>query len=93
MIKSMTAFSRAEHNADRLSITIEARSYNSRYLDVVLRLSHGYQDLEEKIRALIAEKVSRGRVEVKIQIMNAAQEIHAFDINLPKAQAYHDHDP
>jgi uncharacterized protein (TIGR00255 family) len=90
MIKSMTAFARAEQIADPLSITIEVKSYNSRYLDVVLRLTHGYQDLEEKIRGLIAEKVARGRVEVKIQIVNVTQESHAFDINLTKAQAYHD---
>ena len=46
--------------------------------------------MEEKIRGLIAEKVARGRVEVKIQIINATEEAHAFDINLSKAQAYHD---
>lgn len=89
MIKSMTGFARAENVADPLSITTEVRSYNSRYLDVVLRLTHGYQDLEEKIKSLIAEKLARGRVEVKIQIINATQEAQAFEINLPKAQAYY----
>lgn len=88
MIKSMTAFARADDSDGPFAVSAEVRSYNSRYLDIALRLPHGYQDLEEKIKALISEKVARGRVEIKVQIVDASEDAYAFDINMPKARAY-----
>ncbi|MBU0986908.1 MAG: YicC family protein, partial [Proteobacteria bacterium] len=90
MIKSMTAFARAEKTAGQLTVAAEIRSYNSKFIDIVPRLSHGYQDLEEKIKGLIAQSVARGRIEIKIQIINESQETCAFDINTSKAQAYYE---
>ena len=45
MINSMTAFARAEKTVKALTVCVEIRTYNSRYLDVVLRLPHGYHPL------------------------------------------------
>ena len=50
MIKSMTAYSTAEYATDQVTVSTEIRSYNSRYLDLVLRIPSGYQSLEEKIK-------------------------------------------
>ena len=59
MIKSMTAFARVEKKVEELTVTVEIRSYNSRHLDIALRVPHGYLALEEKIKSLVAEKVAR----------------------------------
>ena len=90
MMKSMTAYARAEKTADEINVSTEIRSYNSRYLDVSLRIMHGYNVLEEKIKALIIEKISRGRIEVNLQINDDSDEAYNFEINISKARAYYD---
>ena len=90
MMKSMTAYARTEKTADEINVSTEIRSYNSRYLDVSLRIMHGYNVLEEKIKALIIEKIARGRIEVSLQINDGSDEAYNFEINIPKARAYYD---
>lgn len=90
MMKSMTAYARAEKTADEINISTEIRSYNSRYLDVSLRIMHGFNVLEEKIKALIIEKIARGRIEMSLQINDGSDEAYNFEINIPKAKAYYD---
>jgi len=90
MIKSMTGFARVEKTNKGFMVIFEIRSYNSRYLDIVLRVPHGYHLLEDKIRSLIAKRVTRGHIEAKMQIKNDFDEVYDYEINMPKAKAYHD---
>ena len=85
----MTAFSRAEQITENMEIRVEARSYNSRYLDLVLRIPQSYIALEEKIKSLISEKVTRGRIEIKLHIKDDAEEACIFEVREAKAAAYH----
>ena len=85
----MTAFSVKETVRDHLSVSTEIRSYNSKYLDLALRMPHGYGILEERVKKTVSEKISRGRIELKVGIRNEAQEAFGFEINLPKARAYY----
>ncbi len=85
----MTAYAGAEKTAQQLSVSIEMRSYNSRHFDVAIRLPHGYLELEEKIKILVAQKIARGRIEIKVQITDEAEEAYLFEANAPKARAYH----
>lgn len=90
MIKSMTGFARVEKTNKGFMVIFEIRSYNSRHLDIVLRVPHGYHLLEDKIRSLIAKRVTRGHIEAKVQIKNDFDEGYDYEINMPKAKAYHD---
>ena len=85
----MTAFSRAEKIQDNLTAIIEIRSYNSRYLDITLRMAQSYLSLENKIKSLISEKIARGRIEVKIQIQDISEETCSFEVDEIKAKAYY----
>jgi uncharacterized protein (TIGR00255 family) len=90
MINSMTAFARAEQTVAALTVGVEIRTYNSRHLDVVLRLPHGYHPLEDKIRARLSQELARGRVELKLTLRDASEAANAFEVNLPRAAAYCD---
>jgi uncharacterized protein (TIGR00255 family) len=90
MLKSMTAYAKSEKTQKNITVLIEIRSYNSRYLDIALRTPHGYLALEEKIKTLIAGKVARGRIEVNLQVRDDSGEAYAFEIDTPKARAYYD---
>jgi uncharacterized protein (TIGR00255 family) len=90
MIKSMTAYALAEKTKATINVLAEIRSYNSRHLDIALRMTHGYSTLEEKIKAVINGVVARGRIEMSLQINDDADDAYKFEVNIPKAKAYYD---
>ncbi|MDL2269339.1 YicC family protein [Desulfosarcina sp. OttesenSCG-928-G17] len=89
MIKSMTAYSRAERQVLPLTSRVEIRTYNNRHLDVALKLSHGFEALEERIKARIAETVARGRVEIRVTLQDDSESGVQFAVDRPRIRAYH----
>lgn len=89
MIKSMTGYAAAERTAGDLTVSADIRAYNSRHLDIVLRMPPSYMTLEDKIKALVAERIARGRVETRIQIKDESEQATAFEIDHPRAKAIH----
>jgi uncharacterized protein (TIGR00255 family) len=87
MIKSMTGCASAAAAAGTWSLGVEIRTYNSRHLDVALRLPAGYIDLEEPARALIAARLTRGRVEARVLIEDASAAIGSVEADLARARA------
>ena len=67
-MKSMTGFGLAEFNSGALQASLEIKSYNNRYLDVSVVLPGFAAPLEPEIRAFVAQRVSRGRVEVTLRL-------------------------
>jgi uncharacterized protein (TIGR00255 family) len=89
MILSMTAFAGTKLFVPPVSVTCEIRGCNSKSLDISLRITSGYAALEEKIKTLIAETISRGRLDIQIQITETAVSPAAFEIDEPRALAYY----
>jgi len=87
MIKSMTGFASAAVSSGSWSLFVEIRTYNSRHLDLALRLSSGYGDLEERARTLIAARLTRGRVEARVQIEDLAAAGCCVEADLVRAHA------
>jgi len=87
MIKSMTGFATAERTAQEIAVSADIHAYNSKHLDVVLRMPSGYMPLEEKIKARITARIARGRMEVKIQIKDQSEGAVAFEIDHMRARA------
>ncbi len=85
---SMTAYARAECKVDKFTAVIEIHSYNSKYLDIMLRLPHGYESLESEMKSVISENISRGRIEIKTRLMDDSDDAYTFEINESKAQSY-----
>jgi len=85
----MTAYAKAEKKVNELTVLVEIRSYNSKYLDISLRFPHGYDSLENKIKEMISGSITRGRLEIKLHIKDESEKAVAFEIDKPKAIAYH----
>lgn len=66
MIYSMTGFGRSTVSEGPMKITVEAKSLNSKQLDLSLRLPSRYRDVEMKLRDEISKAVERGKVDVTI---------------------------
>jgi uncharacterized protein (TIGR00255 family) len=68
MIRSMTAAGAAQQSDGRRTVAVEVRSVNGRSLDIGVRLPQEYAPLEERIKAAIPQWISRGRIDVRVQI-------------------------
>src|SRR5690349_300723 len=80
-MRSMTGFGRGAIVEEGFAVTVELKTVNNRFLDVSLRLSSEMQQLESTIKRLIANRLSRGRVDVSLQY-DRAEEI-SYEINRP----------
>ncbi len=89
MIKSMTAFAGAEDSANGITTTVEIRGYNSRYLDLAVRLPSTYASLEDFVKQRVNDTISRGRVEVRIGITPQDAQTRSFTVNKQLAEAYY----
>lgn len=87
MIKSMTGFASASATAGGLTVAIEIRTYNSRNLDLALRLPAGYTDLEERMRSVITARLARGRIETRVQIEDASESASPVEVDMARARA------
>lgn len=70
MIKSMTGFGRGHEVLNGRDITVEIRAVNHRYYEFSSRLPRAYTFAEEKLKSLLQGKISRGKVEVSVQVQN-----------------------
>ena len=87
MIKSMTGFASAAATEGKIAVTVEMRTYNSRNLDLSLRVNPGDPGLEERIRTLLSGSIVRGRVEVKIQVETTVDDAARVEVDMTRAQA------
>jgi uncharacterized protein (TIGR00255 family) len=76
MLKSMTGFGQASATFKDISILVEVKTLNSKFLDLSLRIPKVFSEKELEIRNIITEKTERGKVSVSVeQIKPAALEI------------------
>ncbi len=87
MIQSMTGYSSAENIEPTRAVSVEIRSYNSRHLDIALKVPRSYLSLEEKLRRLISSRLTRGRIEARINIDREVDEAIRFEIDEVRASA------
>ena len=68
MLRSMTGFGRGEDTIGGRHIVFEIKSVNHKYFEFNSRIPRGYLFLEDKLKAYIQGKISRGKVDVFLQI-------------------------
>ena len=88
MLKSMTGFGASDLATTAGRYTVEARSLNHRFLEVVVRLPRELAPLEDRIRTLVQGRVLRGRVEVAIMRENYGKRLRTVRIDLDLAKAF-----
>jgi uncharacterized protein (TIGR00255 family) len=70
MLKSMTGFGRERAVYEQREVLVEIRSVNHRFYEFSARTPRAYGYLDEKLKALIGGKISRGKVEASVYIYN-----------------------
>lgn len=90
MLKSMTAYGRAESLKGTMEFIAEIRSGNSRYREIIPRIPQSLQLLEDRIRSIVSSRLKRGRIEISIQIKDNGDKGLRLELNRPLVKAYVD---
>jgi uncharacterized protein (TIGR00255 family) len=71
MLLSMTGFGEAHRQHDALTVAVELRTINSKYLKLNVRSPERYGAIEPKIEAVVRKQIRRGTVMVNLRIDRA----------------------
>lgn len=88
MIKSMTGYGRAQGSFSGGEISVEIKSVNNRYLDCNVKLPRVYAFAEEAVKGLVQKTISRGKVDVFININAAGADNVKISVNRPVVEGY-----
>lgn len=90
MIKSMTGYGRNEQIIDGKKISCEIKSVNHRYSDYSVRVPRYYGFMEDKARKYISDYISRGKVDLYINIESYETSDKKIYLNEDLAKSYID---
>lgn len=88
MIKSMTGFGKAVCEVQNKKITVEARSLNSKQLDLNMRMPGQYRQKELELRTDVSKRVERGKVDISI-FYELSEESKTSNINRELVKRYY----
>ena len=89
MVYSMTGYGRGEAVSNGSRFIVEIKSINHRYCDINVRMPRILAVLEEKLRQVIQEKISRGKVDVYISFEEFGELEKKVSVNTELAKAYY----
>src|SRR6201982_3787685 len=87
MIVSMTGFAAVAAELPGLSLAVELRSVNHRYLDIAVKLPDELRALEPGLREQLAGELKRGKVECRIAINRVAAAAASVAIDETRVRA------
>lgn len=90
MIKSMTGYGMGSAEALGKTFTVEIKSVNSRYSDFSVKMPRIYTFLEEPLRKKAAERISRGKADIYVNVESNGEADSVVKLNEPLARAYLD---
>ena len=87
MLLSMTGFGDARLQAERLSVSVEVRTVNNRYLKISTKCADAYAAFEGEVEKQVRETIARGTVSVNIRVDRKASS-DDYRINTAALEAY-----
>jgi uncharacterized protein (TIGR00255 family) len=87
MIKSMTGFAALTRDDEGATISVTIRAVNHKYLDLQMRIPQSLAPVESRLRGVVQRRVSRGRVEVTVNLQTRRVPILDVDLNEPFLEA------
>lgn len=87
-MKSMTGFGRGEREENGKTFTVEIKTVNSRFLENNIRMPHMFNALENDVRKVVKERVSRGKADLSIRYINHSDEQGSVWVNKAKLAEY-----
>lgn len=87
---SMTGYGKGEYKSDGIEMTVELKTVNNRYLDVVIKSPKIFNAYEETIRSVIREKITRGHMDVFVNYIDKREKAKSLYVDAGAAAGYYD---
>jgi uncharacterized protein (TIGR00255 family) len=88
-MRSMTGYGQATYADDRISIYVEIKSLNSKFLDLSLRVPKVFSEKEIEVRNRITETLERGKVQATLEFHRLGQVEIPVAYNRPLFERYY----
>ena len=85
---SMTGYGKGEYVKDGIELTCEIKTVNNRYLDVSIKSPRIFSGLEDTIRSVVREKLTRGHADVFVSLKDKRERPTALSVDLSVATSY-----
>lgn len=83
MIRSMTGFASISREEDGQKVGVTAKSVNHRFLDMALKVPGSLGAIEGRLRAIVQQRLTRGRVELAVSLDVAGTTTYTVTLNEP----------
>ena len=83
MIYSMTGYGKGIAENGKITVEVEVKSVNSRFLDIYLKLPNSLMNRDYELRELIKSKIKRGKLTVitQLRVNGVEDELPQLDKN------------
>jgi len=88
-MRSMTGYGEASGENARNGVAVSLKAVNHRFFDLVLRLGEEVRSSEAALRDLFGKEMSRGRVEVRIEVRPVVERKATVQVNMGVVREAH----
>ena len=90
MQKSMTGYGSGSAKNKNLSVTIEVKSVNHRFLDVSVRMPRSFLRFENALRIQVQERIKRGKIDVFVSLEQLESSGRKVKLDRGLAKSYYE---
>ncbi len=87
-MQSMTGYGKAEYSENGITLTVEIRTVNNRFLDLIPKYPRAFNSLDDAIRKCVQAKINRGRAELFINYFSSVDSGKTISIDMGLAEQY-----
>jgi uncharacterized protein (TIGR00255 family) len=88
MLQSMTGFGSAALETDKMAVSVEIKTLNSKFSDIYCRLPRSFSNREIEVRNVLQKELERGKIEMILNVIPKDEESAGTTINRPLVKAY-----
>jgi len=88
LIRSMTGYGKGEYENELYRFTVEIKSVNHRYGDVLVKLPRHISYLEDTIKKRVKESLKRGKIDIYINLEYIKESAIDVKVDIPLALSY-----
>ncbi len=89
-MKSMTGYGKAEYKENGITVSVELRTVNNRFLDLNLKYPRSFISLDDVIRKTVQKNVRRGKLDLFLNYKNELEAETQVEVDLALAKLYYE---
>lgn len=88
MLQSMTGFGSASFENEKVAITADVKTLNSKFTDIFCRMPKTFSDKEVELRNLLSTELGRGKIELSLNVVPKSEAGAGTVVNRALVKAY-----